>query len=404
MRLWPFLLLFTTAAAQTPASSSNHAESATGVVTGHVYCSDTNEPARLATVMLEPVPPDPKPPTASGAAAAKSTAERTGTVMTALDGSYSIGDVHPGAYYVIVEERGYVNARNLFTTAQFEKPTPEIRYELAQKLTRVVVVPNQTEVADISLDRGASVSGMVLYDDGSPAGGITVALLTKDKDGRWVELPPGLSGNAPLQADDRGYYRIASLVAGEYMLKATLQLVDSRMVVAKFGGNQIQFDKQTFRSTLPFFGTGTPRIEEATSIKLGAGQARTGQDMTLPIAKLHKLSGRVLAGADSHPVNAATVAVVDRDSHKELASADLSREDGLFHFEFLPDGDYILRISNARDVTWDAAPSKGADSGNPFGSPEKERVLAKYGDADQPLLLTGDMFGVNAVVPPAPLE
>ena len=51
MRLWPLLLsvLALTATAQ------NSAKPGTGTVTGHVYCADTNAPARTASVLLEPV-------------------------------------------------------------------------------------------------------------------------------------------------------------------------------------------------------------------------------------------------------------------------------------------------------------------------------------------------------------
>ena len=404
MRPWPLLFLLTAAAAQTPALPVR--AEATGSVVGHIYCSDTNEPARFAKVFLEPVPQEPKLTSTDAAsinavAAKPSTAQRTDTVSTTLDGSFSLAKVHPGAYYVIVDETGYINPRNLFTDKQLSDPSPEVRDELARKLTRVVVEANQTEVTEVLLERGASISGTVLYDDGSPAASVWVQLLHKDRDGHWIELPRNGNTITTTDTDDRGYYRIASLLADEYMVEATLQLVDSKNVVSNVGGNQIQYVMQSFRFSLSFYGNGTPRIDGATGVKLGASQSRTGQDMTLPIAKLHKLSGRVLAGADSHPVNAATVALVDRDTNKQLVSADVEREDGLFHFAFVPDGDYILRISNARDVVWEPAqPQPGAGS-SPFPQPDKERVLAKYGGADQPLLLSGDMYGVNATVPPS---
>lgn len=403
MRSWPLLLLITTAAyAQTTAANSR--AEVMGTVTGHVYCSDTNEPARFAKVFLEPVPQEPKlgstdAASINAAPAKANTAQRSDTVTTTLDGSFTLTKIHAGAYYVIVDEPGYINPRNLFTEEQLNKPTPEVRDELARKLTRIVVEPNQTEVAQVLLERGASISGTVLYDDGSPAAGVSVKLQHKDHDGKWIDLPRSSNYMPAIETDDRGYYRISSLLPDEYMIEATLQLVDQKTVTSNFGGNQVQFAMASFRFSLTFFGNGTPRIDQAASLKLGVGQSRNGQDMTLPVAKLHKLTGRVLAGADSHPVNAATVALLDRDSNKEISSTDVSREDGLFHFEFVPDGDYILRVSNARDVVWEpATPQPGAQT-SPFPQPDKERVTAKYGGADQPLLLTGDLYGINATVP-----
>jgi hypothetical protein len=394
MRFWPFFLVITiTATAQTTSRTE-----ASGTVTGHVYCSDTNEPARFAKIFLEPVPQEPKLTSTNAASintapAKPSTAQKTDTVTTTLDGSFTITKVHAGAYYVIVDETGYINPRNLFSEKQLTDASPEIRNELARKLTRVVVEPNQTEVTEVLLERGASISGTILYDDGSPASGISVKLLHKDQDGKWIEMPQNGNNVTSTSTDDRGYYRISSLLPDEYLAKATLQLTSMKNTVANLGGTEMQFAVQSFLFALDFFGSGTPRIDQATGLKLGAGQSRTGQDMTLPVAKLHKLTGRVLAGADSHPVNAATVSLVDRDTNKTIASADVAREDGLFHFEFVPDGDYILRTSDARDVIWEPVPPK------PFPQPDKERITAKYGGADQPLLLTGDLYGVNAVVP-----
>jgi hypothetical protein len=50
--LWPLLLpLFSVVAT----AQSNSAKPATSTVTGQVYCADTNAPAGMAPVMLEPV-------------------------------------------------------------------------------------------------------------------------------------------------------------------------------------------------------------------------------------------------------------------------------------------------------------------------------------------------------------
>jgi len=65
--------------------------------------------------------------------------------------------------------------------------------------------------------------------------------------------------------------------------------------------------------------------------------------------------------------NAASLELVTRDDQKVLATSSISRDDGLFHFEFVPNGDYILRVSNARDVTWEQP--KPAPNAPPIPSP-----------------------------------
>jgi len=162
----------------------------------------------------------------------------------------------------------------------------------------------------------------------------------------------------------------------------------------------MMFMMSSFRAQLPFYGAGVPRQKDAASIKLRAGQELTGQDMTIPVAKLHRITGRVAAGADAHFVNAAKLSLCTRDDGKELETAAISRDDGLFHFEFVPVGDYILKVVNARDVVWEPKkPSPNAPF-NPMATQDQERVLQAFGDTSMPLLLDGDMLGVTATVPP----
>ena len=125
---------------------------------------------------------------------------------------------------------------------------------------------------------------------------------------------------------------------------------------------------------------------------------RTGQDMTLAIGKLHKLTGRVAAEADDHLVNAATVELIATISKKSIASTVVDSADDLFHSEFVPEGDYTLRVTNARDVTGNSEPLPipGTTGNSPL---KNERVLKTYGDVDVPLILRGDMTGITATVP-----
>jgi len=82
MRLWPLLLpLFSLVAT----ARSNSAKPATSTVTGHVYCADTNAPARMASVMLEPV----RVVNEAGVVTGGSHSQITMTaVQTALDGTF----------------------------------------------------------------------------------------------------------------------------------------------------------------------------------------------------------------------------------------------------------------------------------------------------------------------------
>jgi protocatechuate 3,4-dioxygenase beta subunit len=385
------------ASAQTPLQVPTAPEP-TGTVTGKIFCADTNEPARFAKVSLLAVPAaSSAKPHDTGARPLPDTSG-AGKVQTTLDGSFTLTHVKPGNYYVLVDKAGYLGPRDLFTSEELTDTSPEMLARRAATIPHVSVEANHTETAEIRLERGASVSGTVLYDDGSPASGLSITLLQKDSKGKWDEQDFNGSLNRYILTDDRGVFRASSLLPGEYIVQAQLTLSSSKTQNVKLsGGMNVQVDVQSFLYTLPFYGTGTAHLSEAKPFTLLAGQETPGQDMMIPIAKLHKLTGRVAAGRDAHFVNAATVKLVSRDDNKEIATANISREDGLFHFEFVPDGDYTLKITEARDVVWEpAAPTPD----NPFNTQEKERVIATFGDTEEPIILRGDMLGTLATVSP----
>ena len=212
-----------------------------------------------------------------------------------------------------------------------------------------------------------------------------------------------------MATDDRGFFRVASLLPDEYIIQADLNLADTKVSTTGDSGHQMMFAMSSYRFRLLFYGAGTTRLSQAASIKLRAGQELTGQDMMIPVAKLHRLTGHVAAGPDSHFVNAAKLSLITRDDGKELATSEISREDGLFHFDYVPDGDYILQVKDARDVVWEPAKP---DPSNPFPGPpqDKERVLTAYGDTEMPIILSGDLLDTLATVPrdakptPAPVS
>jgi hypothetical protein len=370
----------------------------TGTVTGKVFCADTNEPARFAQVSLENIPaPSAKKPEPEGFAP-PADSSGAGKVQTTLDGSFTLTHVKPGSYYVVVTKQGYLAPRDLFTPQQLADASPEMLVRRAEAIAHVKVEANHTETVEVRLERGASVSGTVLYDDGTPAGGLQIHLLRKDSNRKWIHLQFNGAPGSSIATDDRGTFRATSLLPGDYIIEADLSLYSSKTRSMKLEGNMtVQIDVQTFSYSLPFYGTGTAHLAEAKPFTLRAGQETPGQDMILPIAKLHKITGHVAAGRDAHFVNAATVSLVSRDDNKELASTDISREDGLFHLEFVPDGDYILKVTEARDVVWEmSTPSRD----QPFNTQEKERVLATFGDTEQPIILRGDLLDTLATVSP----
>jgi hypothetical protein len=379
------VLLTTTTQAQTSAARVSPAPEPNGIVTGRVFCADTGSPARLATVSLISVAgfPESMSTTNLHHLSAKPTPRvDVISVQTALDGSYTLTHVAPGAYYVAASKVGYINLHTLVSQKQVDSSSERIRSLIDKVAPRVTVEPNSIAHVDVQLQRGAAVSGTITYDDGAPASNVRVAVSVRNEKGEWTFAP---HATMSLNTDDRGYFRLISLMPGTYGLEATLNLdINETHSIPDSTNRSQSFTGRTAQSAITFYGNGTPFIDQAATFTLRGDEQRTGQDMTLPISKLHKLTGRVAAGANGHFANCATVELISTTNRKVIASTNIDNEDSLFRFELVPEGDYTLHITNVWDV--------GSD---PDGG---QSVLKTYGDVDMPLILRGDMLDITATV------
>jgi hypothetical protein len=378
MRPWPLLLLPILALA---ASAQNSAKLGTGTVTGHVYCADTNAPARMAQVQLEMLKDAEQRSTSHSQPTFGMPAG--GIVQTALDGSFVIPNVPRGSYYVVVTSAGYLSPRaDAKDIDDAEPPSPAGQPPLA--IPRVDVQPDQTAAIDIRLERGAAVSGVIRFDDGSPATGIHVGIVrkSKDKSGPPNSTDVGIQGSET--TDDLGRYRISGLRNGEYLVQAGLVHVDS--VPGALGMSDLM------RSSLMIYSGDATRKSDAVSFKLGTGEERTGEDIVIPLSKLHSISGVVTAARDGHAINSGSVDVRTSEDNEIIALAEIGN-DGSFHLESVPEGAYILRIRNPHDKQAQTL----AGPGNMIFSSDK--TIHQYGDLEQTLKVEGDIPNLVLAVP-----
>ena len=369
MRPWPLLLPFLTIAAT--AQTNPSARHATGTVTGHVYCADTNAPARMARVRLESAKE-----TSGGTPQNSSDLPVGGVVQTALDGSFIIPDIPPGGYYVIATLSGYLSPRpGHEDDDEALPPSPAGKPPVAT--LKITVQADQAASIDIRLERGAAVSGIVRFDDGSPTVGVHVGPVHIARSETKSSYSDDFGVQGDVVTNDLGRYRISGMHGGRYAVEALLSHVD---LVPR--ANHDSPFSDMIRSVLVVYSGDATRKSAAVSFTLSPGEERTGEDITIPLTKLHTISGVVTAARDGHPVNAGNLALMSPEDKELVADAEIA-SDGTFQIEAVPEGSYILRIRDAHDTM------KGSS----------EKITSRYGDLEQPLKIESDVPNLALAVP-----
>jgi hypothetical protein len=410
-------LLTLAAAAQQPAAPGS-------TVSGHVYCADTNAPARFAKVLLKSTQPNnsfgddflgrmqklaakaggdaPKPQTDDdkrAMAAASKTMNQATDMLNAttvgLDGAFSFAGVKPGTYYVHALFAGYIDAYSEFTDDDFASADPAIKARIAAKIPTITVTGTDAARADLRLDRGASVSGRILFDDGSPAAGWLISVVKPksvedpmEAAAAMMSQAMSMSGGGSTVAsktDDIGHFRISGLPSGEYVLRASLTATAIGVSAANLGQNGSGIN-------LVVYSGDTFSRADAKSFSVTAGQDQPGVDLLIPAHKLHTITGHIYSKSDAHPLNAGTISLTAKDS-AALPRVATVRDDGSFHFEYLPPATYTLRVVDASDVR-----VTGATNFMGISMP-KQDTLHKYGtDSTTVTLADADIDTVRLTV------
>jgi hypothetical protein len=396
MHLWPLLVIPALCLSCT-AQSTASARQKTTTVTGHVYCADTNAPARFASVMLEPVSLIEKPHLPGGKNEGHAEIMVT-AVETTLDGSFTLPKVSPGTYYVIAYKAGYLSPLATFPSDVLEHPSDEDRKRIAATVPKMTIEAGLPASIDLRLERGAAISGTVLFDDGSPAAGLAVHALVRTSHGhkeRWSPLPPTpFAMSTDTRTDDLGRYRLAGLAPRDYILQADLELQDADFGMTSGGMATTMMYRPGV--TISFFSGETARKRNAVPFKLTGGEERSGEDMTIPVSKLHNVSGELRAAHDGHLLTGGNVQLLDPEDKSVIEFMNLTRSDSRFHFTFVPEGRYILRVSGAADVTYEDVPYP---PGTMPPTHEEAHTLRSYGSLDESLNVHDDIPILTISVP-----
>jgi hypothetical protein len=404
-------------------SSAQQPPNAGSTVTGHVFCADTNAPARFAKVLLksaegdhrgeefmkrmtdnmakiagsdgEPAPPaktatpdkpltdDKKQAMAAASKGMNAALDMMNASTVGLNGEFKVTGVKPGTYYVHVIYAGYIDDYDQFSDEDFAGTDPEIRARIA-KIPSITVTGTDSARADVTLERGAAISGRILFDDGSPAAGWTLSVIkpgTKENaaDAAQAVMNQSLALSGAVQlakSDDLGHFRITGLTPGEYAVRATMIAPSIGVTAGNImeGGSGIN---------LTVYSGSTFNRADAKPLTVAAGEEYSGAEITVPSSSLHNITGHVNAKSDGHTLNTGHVVLTSK-SNPALHVIAAIRSDGSFHFEYLPSG-IVYTLTTA-----DAADGKITPSANPgfmgLNMPNTE-ILAKYETGSTDVLL-----------------
>ena len=385
---------------------------APGQVTGRVFCEDTGQPGRFATVQLVSDHPAANPlleldgttlgknpdfeKTLAKALASVMKGNNLSTV-TGIDGSFSLDKVPPGTYYVLAQLAGYQSPLRQFSQVELVKSDSAALAAVESSSPKIVVQSGQPAHADIQLERGASISGTIHYDDGSPAPAVTPILMVQGKDGKWKELS-GANGMLPVSTDDRGHYRIYGIAAGKYGVKAALPTMQAMTGL----GASVSMH-MSMGDALVVYSGGAMREKDLKPVEVTPGAEVDGVDVIFPLDNLHVVAGAVVAKSDGHAVDTGTILLEDPETKATLRTMTIN-QDGTFRINYVPEGQYLLKVAGAADT--DSAGN--ADNTSDLLRMMHSKVLKSYGEAEQPVTVKNDAAALVLQVPdqaatPAPL-
>src|SRR5581483_4370350 len=316
--------------------------------------------------------------------------------QTDVEGAFRVAGVPPGDYYVFASVPGYVQPMNVVQAAIEAGADP---HKLLPGVPTVHVSPDRESLADVSIDRGAAISGRVVWEDGSPVTKANVVVVAAKGE---KPLPPQYSmivmasigaGGLLAVTDDLGRFRIAGLAPGDYYVKAMLQ-TQSQLSMQN-GKMNFNMNRLAASKPLIIFAPAAFHQASAKVVTLTAGQNLQDEDIAINLIGLHSVSGRITSAEDHHGINSGSVTLTDAND-KQFSRAASANDDGSFTVTFVPPGTYNLKVEDAADTVPSTKKPKGLVN---FASDEPVR---SYEDGKQQVIVADDdVTGQNIELTPS---
>jgi hypothetical protein len=313
-----------------------------------------------------------------------------------------------GRYLVLAGQNGAANplARldlDVLNQTSMNAVSESLVKDVLGALTVVTIDAGKTADVTVSLNHGGLISGQLTFDDGSPAVGAKVHLLSKGKSGQFVEPNMmslgGVTSNATLlgyMTDDSGRFRIAGLVPGSYALRAELPINALKNLTKNLAGMMTMSmvapgatqQASPLGEGLSVYSGNVLFKKDLKAIELGADEQMTSADITIPLDGMHSVTARVVDSAAGKGMAVAQLLLLDADGKETLRSGFVD-ENGECTFDYVPEGLYTLRVANAMDT------SKVGKMRDEDYDPKK---AVRYGSAETKVQVNNDVSGVQLTV------
>jgi protocatechuate 3,4-dioxygenase beta subunit len=306
-----------------------------GVIAGMLVMADSGRAVRRARVSLS---------------ASESRVSRSVTTDDA--GRFSFAELPAGRYTLSASKAGLLDVTYGQKRPGSGRPGTPIQLAAGERRDSI----------KLGIPRGAVITGVVVDEQGEPAFGVSVRAL------RYV-MRSGertLVGAGQASTDDRGIYRITSLLPGEYVVMAAarpdpeaamaeelkvraaaLAELEVRLAaVTEFRARAIVAPESTTALSTGYasiYYPGTVQMSAATSIKVDVSEERSSVDLQMQLVPMAKVSGVILPGEGGLPP-AVDVRLIDHGVSIPGMNMRSTRTTpkGEFSFSEVPPGNYTL--------------------------------------------------------------
>ena len=282
----------------------------TAIIRGQVVAADTGTPLRRAQIRVF---------NTSGPGGG-------GMAQTDAQGRFELAQLPAGRYSISATRAGYVSM-------QFGQRAPN------QAGTPVEISEGQVlEKVVFALARGGAISGRIVDEFGEPVSSVQVNVQRYGYMGGARRLMPAGAEGGNDRTDDLGQFRLYGLPPGEYYVSATLR--SNMFMPPNLAASSTPMDGYA-----PTSYPGTSNAAEARRLTVRAGQDVTNVTFALSVARMGRVSGRVITSS-GEPFVGGMLLVAPRETGAmgfNSIGAQV-RPDGTFQTGELAPGSYTLTV------------------------------------------------------------